>query len=57
MSDTPCKPVFVQPLRDTTITEGQKLKLHAAVKANPEPEVNDLSVSFYAFYWFFAFIL
>jgi hypothetical protein len=39
MSDTPCKPVFAQPLRDTTMTEGQKLKLHAAVNAHPEPEV------------------
>lgn len=39
MSDTPCKPVFVQPLLDVTITEGQKLKLHAAINAHPEPEV------------------
>jgi len=39
MSDTPCKPVFVQPLLDTTINEGQKLKLHAAINAHPEPEV------------------
>jgi len=39
MSDTPCKPVFVQSLRDTTINEGQKLKLHAAINAHPEPEV------------------
>jgi hypothetical protein len=39
MSDTPCKPVFVQPLRDITINEGQKLKLHAAINAHPEPEV------------------
>ncbi|CAF4872968.1 unnamed protein product, partial [Rotaria magnacalcarata] len=30
MFNTSCRPVFVQPLRDTTITEGQKLKLHAA---------------------------
>jgi hypothetical protein len=40
MSDTPCKPVFVQPLLDITIPEGQKLKLHAAINAHPEPEVN-----------------
>lgn len=40
MSDTPCKPVFVQPLLDAFITEGQKLKLHAAINAHPEPEVN-----------------
>ncbi len=40
MSDTPCKPVFVQPLRDITINEGEKLKLHAAVNSHPEPEVN-----------------
>ncbi|CAF3449488.1 unnamed protein product [Rotaria socialis] len=39
MSDTSCRPVFVQPLRDTTITEGQKLKLHAAINAHPEPEI------------------
>lgn len=39
MSDTPCKPVFVQPLLDVTISEGQKLKLHAAINAHPEPEV------------------
>jgi len=39
MSDTPCKPIFVQPLLDTTINEGQKLKLHAAINAHPEPEV------------------
>jgi hypothetical protein len=39
MSDTPCKPVFVQPLLDTTINEGEKLKLHAAINAHPEPEV------------------
>lgn len=39
MSDTPCKPLFVQPLRDTTINEGQKLKLHAAINAHPEAEV------------------
>ena len=41
MSDTPCKPVFVQPLRDITIHEGQKLKLHAAINAHPEPEVEN----------------
>ena len=39
MSDTPCKPVIVQPLRDTKINEGEKLKLHAAINAHPEPEV------------------
>jgi hypothetical protein len=39
MSDTPCKPVFVQPLLDVNINEGQKLKLHAAINAYPEPEV------------------
>ncbi|CAF3636008.1 unnamed protein product [Rotaria sordida] len=39
MSDTPCKPVFVQPLRDITINEGQKLRLHAAINAHPEPEI------------------
>ncbi|CAF0886808.1 unnamed protein product [Rotaria sp. Silwood1] len=39
MSDTPCKPVFVQPLLDTTINEGEKLKLHAAINAHPEPEI------------------
>ncbi|CAF0743307.1 unnamed protein product [Adineta steineri] len=39
MSDTPCKPIFVQPLLDTTINEGQKLKLHAAINAHPEPEI------------------
>ncbi|CAF4945620.1 unnamed protein product, partial [Rotaria magnacalcarata] len=38
MFNTSCRPVFVQPLRDTTITEGQKLKLHAAINAHPEPE-------------------
>ncbi|UJR28306.1 hypothetical protein I4U23_009551 [Adineta vaga] len=39
MSDTPCKPIFVQPLLDTMINEGQKLKLHAAINAHPEPEI------------------
>ncbi|CAF1127621.1 unnamed protein product [Adineta steineri] len=39
MSDTPMKPVFVQPLRDTSINEGQQLKLHAAINAHPEPEI------------------
>jgi hypothetical protein len=39
LSDTPCKPVFVQSLLDITINEGEKLKLHAAINANPEPEV------------------
>jgi hypothetical protein len=39
MSDTPCKPVFVQPLLDLSINEGNKLKLHAAINAHPEPEV------------------
>ncbi|CAF1627883.1 unnamed protein product, partial [Adineta ricciae] len=39
MSDTPCKPIFVQPLLDVTINEGQKLKLHAAINAHPEPEI------------------
>ena len=42
MSDTPCKPVFVQPLLDTILVEGQKLKLHAAVRAHPEPEVSEI---------------
>jgi hypothetical protein len=41
MSDTPCKPVFVQPLLDTTINEGDKLRLHAAINAHPEPEVKN----------------
>ena len=36
MSDTPCKPVIIQPLRDTSLVEGQKLKLHAAVRAHPD---------------------
>lgn len=40
MSDTTSKPIFIQPLLDTIINEGDKLKLHAAVKAYPEPEVN-----------------
>jgi hypothetical protein len=40
MSDTPSKPVFVQSLVDTTINEGDKLKLRAAINAHPEPEVN-----------------
>ncbi|CAF2574797.1 unnamed protein product [Rotaria sp. Silwood2] len=39
MSDTPCKPVFVQPLLDITINDGEKLKLHAAINAYPEPEI------------------
>jgi hypothetical protein len=39
MSDTPSKPNFVQSLRDTTINEGEKLKLNAAINAHPEPEV------------------
>ena len=42
MSDTPSQPVFVQPLLDTTLNEGQKLKLHAAINAHPEPEVKYL---------------
>jgi len=45
MSDTPCKPVFVQPLLDITINEGQKLKLHAAINAHPEPEVKKLKTT------------
>jgi len=45
MSDTPCKPVFVQPLLDITINEGEKLKLHAAINAHPEPEVNKINSS------------
>ena len=40
MSDTVNKPVFVQTLVDTTINEGEKLKLRAAINAHPEPEVN-----------------
>ena len=39
MAETHCKPVFVQSLMDTTVNEGQKLKLHAAINAQPEPEV------------------
>jgi hypothetical protein len=39
MSDTPSKPVFVQSLFDVNINEGEKLKLHAAMNAYPEPEV------------------
>ena len=44
MSDTPSKPVFVQPLVDTTINEGDKLKLRAAINAHPEPEVKRKSI-------------
>jgi hypothetical protein len=40
MSDTPCKPIFVQSLVDATINEGETLKLRAALNAHPEPEVN-----------------
>jgi len=47
MSDTPCKPVFVQPLLNTTINEGQKLKLHAAINALPEPEVEKKHLSLF----------
>jgi hypothetical protein len=47
MSDTPCKPVFVQPLLNTTINEGQKLKLHAAINALPEPEVKKSTFHFF----------
>ena len=39
MSDTPSKPIIVQPLRDVNINEGETLKLHAAINAYPEPEV------------------
>jgi hypothetical protein len=46
MSDTPCKPVFVQSLLDITIIEGQKLKLHAAINAQPEPEVKEILLFF-----------
>jgi hypothetical protein len=44
MSDTPCKPVFVQPLLDLSINEGNKLKLHAAINAHPEPEVKNIFI-------------
>ncbi len=53
MSDTPCKPVFVQPLLDITINEGQKLKLHAAINAHPEPEVKKHSRKLIYFLKFF----
>jgi hypothetical protein len=43
MSDTPCKPIFVQSLMDATLNEGDKLKLHAAINALPEPEVSETS--------------
>lgn len=46
MSDTPCKPVILQPLRDVNINEGETLKLHAAINAHPEPEVNESVVFF-----------
>jgi hypothetical protein len=49
LSDTPCKPVFVQSLLDITINEGEKLKLHAAINANPEPEVKNKI--FYLFFF------
>ena len=39
LSDTPHKPVFAQLLTDTTIIEGERLKLSAAINAHPEPEV------------------
>lgn len=54
MSDTPCKPVFVQPLLDVTITEGQKLKLHAAINAHPEPEVKGKTSKNAPFPFFFT---
>ena len=41
MSDTPSKPIFVQSLMDATLHEGDKLKLHAAINAHPEPEVSE----------------
>jgi hypothetical protein len=47
MSDTPCKPVFVRLLVDTTINEGEKLRLHAAINAHPEPEVKKYISFFY----------
>jgi hypothetical protein len=55
MSDTPCKPVFVQSLRDTTINEGQKLKLHAAINAHPEPEVEKKILFFIRKYFLYSF--
>lgn len=45
MSDTPCKPVILQPLRDVNINEGETLKLHAAINAHPEPEVKEILFS------------
>ena len=54
MSDTPCKPVFVQPLLDVTIAEGQKLKLHAAINAHPEPEVREKTSKNVSFSFFFT---
>ncbi|CAF3985915.1 unnamed protein product, partial [Rotaria magnacalcarata] len=39
MSETLCKPTIVQPLLDTNINEGEKLKLHAAINGHPEPEI------------------
>ncbi|CAF4868326.1 unnamed protein product, partial [Rotaria magnacalcarata] len=38
-SETLCKPTIVQPLLDTNINEGEKLKLHAAINGHPEPEI------------------
>ena len=50
MSDTPCKPVFVQPLRDVVVNEGQKLKITAAINAHPEPEVRKYILVFIYFF-------
>lgn len=52
ISDVLCKPVFVQTLFDTTINEGDRLRLRAAVNAHPEPEVkttNDFSIEYFSF--------
>ena len=45
ISDTLCKPVFVQTLLDVTTNEGDKLRLRAAVNAHPEPEVRRSSMN------------
>lgn len=51
MSDVLCKPVFVQTLFDTSINDGDRLRLRAAINAHPEPEVKENERFFKTFFF------
>lgn len=52
----PARPVVQVPLKDFSVFEGKKVRLDCVIVAQPEPEVNIFSISFWKHDSYFLFV-